>query len=215
MPVYKDEKTNTWYCQFYYKDWDGKRKHTTKRGFERKRDAQKYESQIKLSKQTKKMTLGSLIKFFFENLNQRVQLETISESTVENYENMVTAFVKPFFNFDMMLDDVNEEIINKWLIFLTRDAKTRYNKPLKLGTVIAARTFLSSVFNFGVKKRYLDNNPFNGAEKLPTRPSSKQTVWTIEQYFCFYDSLKSEEQRLISNILFFGGLRIGVGFNTV
>ena len=21
MPAYKDEKQNTWYCQFYYEDW--------------------------------------------------------------------------------------------------------------------------------------------------------------------------------------------------
>ena len=23
MPAYKDEKRNTWYCQFYYEDWQG------------------------------------------------------------------------------------------------------------------------------------------------------------------------------------------------
>ena len=23
IPVYKDEKQNTWYCQFYYEDWQG------------------------------------------------------------------------------------------------------------------------------------------------------------------------------------------------
>ena len=26
MPVYKDTERGSWYCQFYYEDWTGKRK---------------------------------------------------------------------------------------------------------------------------------------------------------------------------------------------
>lgn len=26
MPAYKDELRNTWYCQFYYEDWQGVKK---------------------------------------------------------------------------------------------------------------------------------------------------------------------------------------------
>lgn len=37
MPVYKDEKTNTWYSKFYYSTWDGVKKQTTKRGFKTKK----------------------------------------------------------------------------------------------------------------------------------------------------------------------------------
>lgn len=33
MPVYKDEKTNTWYCKFYYTDYTGTKKQKLKRGF--------------------------------------------------------------------------------------------------------------------------------------------------------------------------------------
>ena len=44
MPVYKDEKTNTWYSKFRYKDWTGKTRDKMKRGFTPKRDAQKWEN---------------------------------------------------------------------------------------------------------------------------------------------------------------------------
>lgn len=38
MPCYKDEKTGTWYCQFRYADFTGKRKQKRKRGFKTKRE---------------------------------------------------------------------------------------------------------------------------------------------------------------------------------
>lgn len=44
MPVYRDEKTNTWYVKDRYTDWTGKRKNLMKRGFERKRDAVEWET---------------------------------------------------------------------------------------------------------------------------------------------------------------------------
>ena len=39
MPVYKDEKRNTWYCQFWINDFTGKKKHIVKRGFKTRREA--------------------------------------------------------------------------------------------------------------------------------------------------------------------------------
>lgn len=44
MTAYKDEKTNTWMARFYYTDWKGIRKQAKKRGFEKKKDAQAYET---------------------------------------------------------------------------------------------------------------------------------------------------------------------------
>ena len=37
MPAYRDEKTKTWYVKFGFTDWQGKSKHTTKRGFKTKK----------------------------------------------------------------------------------------------------------------------------------------------------------------------------------
>ena len=39
MPAYKDQKTNKWFCQFYYQDYTGERKRKLKRGFNLKKDA--------------------------------------------------------------------------------------------------------------------------------------------------------------------------------
>ena len=43
MPTYKDEKTGSWYCKFYYTDWQGNKKQKLKRGFKLQRDAKDWE----------------------------------------------------------------------------------------------------------------------------------------------------------------------------
>lgn len=43
MPVYKDEKRNTWFCKCNYKDWLGESKSKMKRGFATKKEAQQWE----------------------------------------------------------------------------------------------------------------------------------------------------------------------------
>lgn len=43
MPVYKNEKTNTWYTSFYYRDFTGINKKKKKMGFSTKREAAEWE----------------------------------------------------------------------------------------------------------------------------------------------------------------------------
>ena len=49
MPAYKDEKRNTWYCQFWINDFTGKKKHIVKRGFKTRREAKEYEEKYRES----------------------------------------------------------------------------------------------------------------------------------------------------------------------
>ena len=46
MPVYKNEDKGTWYCSFYYTDWQGNRKKKKKEGFKLQRDAKEYEKEF-------------------------------------------------------------------------------------------------------------------------------------------------------------------------
>ena len=47
MSVYYDEAKKTYYCKFSYVDWTGKTRWTTKRGFDGKKKAAKYEREFK------------------------------------------------------------------------------------------------------------------------------------------------------------------------
>ena len=46
MPVYKDKSRGTWYVVTRYKDWTGKLRTTTKRGFKSKVEAKRYEVEV-------------------------------------------------------------------------------------------------------------------------------------------------------------------------
>lgn len=208
MPVYKDEKTNTWYCQFYYKDWDGKRKHTTKRGFSKKSEATKFEAQFKLAKRNRTFTFGMILDAYLENLNQRLKLNTIRPSTINAYENNIKVYIKPYIPLDIALDDITAEFLNDWLIKLT-EYKTMHNKKLTANSIITAKTQLGAIFNFAVRKKYLISNPLHEAERLPLPLTKEKTIWSFEQYTMFYNTITKPHHKVIFNILFFCGLRLG------
>ena len=43
MPVFKNEKSNTWYVMARYTNWKGEHKQKCKRGFQTRREAQEWE----------------------------------------------------------------------------------------------------------------------------------------------------------------------------
>lgn len=78
MPCYKDEKTGTWYCQFRYADFTGKRKQKRKRGFKTKREAQEWEREFHLQKaKSCDMTLASFVELYFNDREHHVRDTTI------------------------------------------------------------------------------------------------------------------------------------------
>ena len=77
MPAYKDQKRGTWYCQFYYVDWTGKRK-KKKRGFARKKDAEAYEEEfLKKGTMTCDMTFDSMVELYMDDMRPRLRATTM------------------------------------------------------------------------------------------------------------------------------------------
>ena len=85
MPTYKDEQRGTWYCCFYYTDWQGNRKRKLKRGFSKQREAKEYEREFMDKLQgTSQMTFKSLVSLYMSDMGSRLRL-----STMENKRNMI------------------------------------------------------------------------------------------------------------------------------
>ena len=77
MPCYKDEKTGTWYCQFRYADFTGKRKQKRKRGFKTKREAQAWEhEQLNKVSADLDMTFESFVSRYAEDAKTRLKENT-------------------------------------------------------------------------------------------------------------------------------------------
>lgn len=79
MPVYKDNKTNTWRAVFRYTDWTGEKKQTQKRGFITQRAAKAWEKEEMLKLQGAcNMTFDSFVELYFESLGTKLKLNTIN-----------------------------------------------------------------------------------------------------------------------------------------
>lgn len=74
MPVYRDEKNNTWKVYYRYTDWDGTTHQSTKRGFKTKRDAQAWErEQHSKSSGNLDMTFRSFAEQYTEDMKSRTK----------------------------------------------------------------------------------------------------------------------------------------------
>lgn len=79
MPAYKDETQNTWYSQFYYVDWTGKRQKKHKRGFKTKREAVIYETEFKrVAEANMNMKLKSFVEVYFKDKEPELKLRSIT-----------------------------------------------------------------------------------------------------------------------------------------
>ena len=209
MSIFKDEKTNTWYCQFYYTDWSGQRKHTTKRGFKRKRDAEKYEMSCKWQPTENDITVGMLAKLYTSHLKRRIKIGTLKPTTYSRYETLIRLYILPYFPDDLQVKSITTETINQWLVTLMSYKSDHTQRPLKISSISTAKTQLCSMLNYATRRKLLSSNPMRDAEKLPVSQKKDIAVLTLEQYNIFYNSLKKEQHRLAFNLMFFCGMRIG------
>lgn len=109
MPAYKDEKQNTWYCQFYYEDWQGNKKKKQKRGFKTKKEALEWETNYKLSANANMdMTMGAFIEIYF-----RDKAGELKERSVKNKRYMIEAHVLPYFE-NKPMNSITPSDIIQW-----------------------------------------------------------------------------------------------------
>ena len=115
MPAYKDEKQKTWYCQFYYEDWQGNKKKKKKRGFKTKKEAQEWENNFKLSANADMdMKLSSFVEIYLED--KKVELK---QRTLRNKRYMIETHI----NLHSAAFQLAAQIVMKDLKLLSCDVK--------------------------------------------------------------------------------------------
>lgn len=227
MPTYKDSKTGKWYCQFYYTDWQGKKKHKMKRGFERRKDAEAYEHNFNEGQYNHTVKMSTLIDGYLEHLETQLQLGNIKPTTLSTKRKYVNLYIREHFS-ELVASEIKPKDIDAWLgkiskvkqkelsptnryyadrgLDIKKDRKTR----LSTNTLNAAKTALNQIFKFGIKNYGLKENPTTGAEILKPHSNDRRAkLWTLEQYYAFYNSLENETYRMFYNLLYWSGLRIG------
>lgn len=199
MPVYKDEKTGTWYCKFYYTDHTGQRKQKKKRGFKLQREAKEWEARFLSSyKFDDKTTFATIWAQFTEETvpRQRITTQRSYKSSAQH--------ILPTFG-QIPIGAMTEQQVIIW-----------QNKLLEKGYsdsyVNKIDTEFRTVYRFGVKRCKLPFDIFSNVKKIG-KQTKRVDFWTHEQYKAFYavicEQVKSPVPKMAFQVLFYCGLRIG------
>ena len=197
MPAYKDEKRGTWFAQFYYTDWTGKRKLKKKRGFSRKKDAQDYERNF-LQKEAKSSDIdfGNLVENYLEDKGSRLKI-----TTMETKRNIIETKILPYFE-NLPINKIKSTHVRKWQNTMINEGYA----PTYLKTI---NNQLSAIFNYAVKHYGLEKNPVRIAGSMGKKNADKMLIWTLDEFNQFIEHEDKPAAKLAFEILFWTGIRSG------
>ena len=198
MPVYKDTERGSWYCQFYYEDWTGKRKKKYKRGFRTKKEAQDFESEFKrIASADMDMTVASFVDVYFADKSGELK-----ERSMKNKKYMIDSHVIPYLG-DKKMNEVAPADIIAWQNEIrSKNFSESYQRMLQ-NQVTALFTHAQRIYN-------LSNNPCKKVKKIGRSDVRRLEFWTYEEYQKFIATFEKETRSyLMFEILFWTGMREG------
>lgn len=201
MPAYKDKKRKTWYANFYYTDWTGKKIHKCKRGFPTQREAKEWERNF-IEQQSKDCTM--LFKNFAEIYCKDME-NRLRPRTYKNQQFVINNKILPYFG-DTRLCDIDTVMVRKWqnkLMQYTDNNGAPY-KPTYLKTI---HTKLSAMLNYAVSHYNLKMNPCRAAGSIGKRNADEMRIWTPTQYNQFIQHENKPAGKLAFDVLYYTGIR--------
>ena len=199
MPVYKDEKRNTWFCKCNYKDWLGESKSKMKRGFATKKDAQQWERDF-LQKQSASMDMkfASFVEVYFEDKAPRLK-----ERSIMTKRTLFETKIIPYFG-EKQMNEITAVDIIKWQnALLNQDYKPTYLRMIQ--------NQMTALFNHAEKFYDLKDNPCKKVDKMGRSNAKELNFWTKDEYEQFIQGFSPDEgmYRIIFQMLFWLGCRVG------
>lgn len=202
MPAYFDKAKKTWYVQFRYKDYTGKLRSTTKRGFERKKDALQYERNFRESHSgSLNFPFNFLVERYLEHLKG-----TVRTATFENVKSNIDLYILPFFK-EYSLSQITPKNIIDW-----HDKRLL---PLGLAdtTLRSINARISSIFNYSKRYYGLQQNPVELAESIGSLTRKKEYgIWTRKELEAFCAEIEKSRyswpwHAIAYRTLFYTGMR--------
>ena len=205
MSVYKD-KDGTWFVKLRYKDWNGRRVDTTKRGFATKREASAWESErLKALTGALDMTLKDFIyDVYLPNMENRIRRSTylMKKTVLEKHVIPVLG------NFSIV--ELSPTDIIRWQdgIMNHRDPKT--GKPYTKSYQKTLNLQLTATLSHGVKYYNLPENVAIKAGSIGDNKHLEVDFWTYEEASLVLDELMDNPlYHMAVSFLYFSGCREG------
>lgn len=200
MPNYKNEKTKTWYCSFYYTDWTGKRKKKKKEGFRTQKEAKEYEAEFLAKTKTgNDMTFQTLYELYMNDCENRVK-----PTTYENKKYIIDLKILPYFS-KKLISEIDIGTVRTWQNELLKNVNNYSPTYLKV-----INNQLTAMFNYGMKFQGLPRNTARDCGSIGKKKSDKVQFWTENEFKIFIKNVENKEiSKTLFNLLFYTGLRVG------
>lgn len=205
MPIYKDEKYNTWYCKFYYVDYNGQKKQKLKRGFKTKREAKAFENDF-LSQHTQDITipLSAFCNLYLEDLKNHVK-----ENTYAYKEHIIRNHIVNSIG-DKRLCDITPLIIRNWQNEILEKINPRTRTTYTQTYIQKINLVLSSVFTFACRYYGLSKKPCHVVGSIGSKKTeSEMKIWTLQEFNQFIEHETNKIFYTAFSTLFYTGLRVG------
>lgn len=204
MPAYFDNERKTWYCSFYYKNWQGERKLKKKRGFKRQKDALAFEREFLLKASgSPDMTFGTLVELYYEDFAHRVR-----RSTQTTKKNMIETHILPYFKNRIASEIINTDI-RLWQNLMLKKKNPRTGQPYKPTYLRSVNSQMSAIFNFGVTFYNLPQNPCSKVKSIGKKRADEMKFWTLDQFNAAIDQEDRPAYHAAFMTLYWTGIREG------
>ncbi len=198
MTVEKDPKTDKWLIQYRYKDWTGKNRKSTKRGFKTKREAEEwYRDFLMKQSQSCDMKFCDFVTMYLDDMRHRLR-----EHTLINKEYIIKDKLIPYFG-EKRINEIRVADIRTWQnTLIQQNFSQTYLKTIN--------NQLSAIFNYAVRYYELKDNPCRKAGSMGKAKADEMEIWTKEEFQQFLDCLMDKRVSWLAfQILFWTGIRIG------
>ena len=203
MPCYKDEKTGTWYCQFRYADFTGKRKQKRKRGFKTKREAQEWEREFHLQKaKSCDMTLASFVELYFDDREHHVR-----DTTMDTKRNIFDTKIVPLLG-NRKMNEITALDIRDWQQRI-KEMGEATGLPYSETYLYTIHAQLTALFNYAQTFYGLRLNPCDASGYMGSSVAGEMLIITKDQYELLRKEFRNEAYLLAFDILFWTGCREG------
>lgn len=200
MPTYKNEKANTWYCKFYYTDWNGKKIQKKKSGFKLKRDAQEWENNF-LSAHEKtcaNMDMSAVIDLYMQDCKVKLKPTTYYDKQI-----IIVKHIVPYFG-QMKISEITANDIRLYHNALIDGTQYKNTYLRKINAQ------LSGIFNFAVKYYGLKQNPVALCENIGKGKADVMQFWTASEFKTFAEFFADDTELYTAfHLLFYTGIRLG------
>lgn len=200
----RQEDNGTWTSQFWFRDYDGERRHRTKRGFATEEAALEWEEE---GRREAEGSVSSTFAAFFEVYKRDVR-PRLRESTWTGKEYMVRDKILPAFG-QMRMDEIESVDVIRWQngLMAMRNAHGEPYSPTYLRTI---NNQLTAIFNHAVRFYGLRKSPCSRTTKMGSNKAGDMLFWTKGEYLKFADAIADKPDSFCAfEVLYWCGLRVG------